>query len=135
MSTSDPRHYDVILSPVITEKATMASEHNKVVFKVRRDATKPQIKEAVEKLFDVKVKNVIALIKYQDGELAYILAPQRLAAGDQVIASERADVKPGNAMPIGNIPVGTIVHNIEIKIGKGGQIAVSYTHLRAHETG
>ena len=61
MSTSDPRHYDVILSPVITEKATMASEHNKVVFKVRKTATKPQIKEAVEKLFDVKVKSVNTL--------------------------------------------------------------------------
>jgi len=58
MTTSDPRHYDVILGPVITEKATMASEHNKVVFKVRKTATKPQIKEAVEKLFDVKVKAV-----------------------------------------------------------------------------
>jgi large subunit ribosomal protein L23 len=58
MSTTDPRHYDVILSPVITEKATMASERNQVVFKVARDATKPQIKEAVEKLFDVKVKSV-----------------------------------------------------------------------------
>jgi len=54
----DPRHYDVILSPVITEKATALSEHNKVVFKVRKDATKPQIKEAVEKLFDVKVMSV-----------------------------------------------------------------------------
>jgi large subunit ribosomal protein L23 len=63
MTTSDPRHYDVIISPVITEKATMASEHNKVVFKVRRDATKPQIKDAVEKLFDVKVKNVNTLIR------------------------------------------------------------------------
>jgi large subunit ribosomal protein L23 len=63
MSTSDPRHYDVIVSPVITEKATMASEHNKVVFKVRRDATKPQIKDAVEKLFDVKVKAVNTLIR------------------------------------------------------------------------
>ena len=63
MSTSDPRHYDVIVSPVITEKATMASEHNKVVFKVRRNATKPQIKEAVEKLFDVKVKNVNTLVR------------------------------------------------------------------------
>ena len=63
MSTSDPRHYDVILSPVITEKATMASEHNKVVFKVRKNATKPQIKEAVEKLFNVKVKNVNTLIR------------------------------------------------------------------------
>ena len=63
MSTSDPRHYDVILSPVITEKATMASEHNKVTFKVRRNATKPQIKEAVEKLFDVKVKRVNTLTR------------------------------------------------------------------------
>ena len=63
MSTSDPRHYDVILSPVITEKATMASEHNKVVFKVARNATKPQIKEAVEKLFDVKVKSVNTLVR------------------------------------------------------------------------
>ena len=63
MSTSDPRHYDVILSPVITEKATTASEHNQVVFKVARDATKPQIKEAVEKLFDVKVKSVNTLVR------------------------------------------------------------------------
>ena len=63
MSTSDPRHYDVILSPVITEKATMASEHNKVMFKVAKHATKPQIKEAVEKLFDVKVKSVNTLIR------------------------------------------------------------------------
>ena len=58
MSTSDPRHYDVIISPVITEKATLASEVNQVVFKVAKHATKPQIKEAVEKLFDVKVKSV-----------------------------------------------------------------------------
>ena len=63
MSTSDPRHYDVILSPVITEKATTASEHNKVVFKVARTATKPQIKAAVEKLFDVKVKSVNTLVR------------------------------------------------------------------------
>jgi large subunit ribosomal protein L23 len=63
MSTTDPRHYDVIIAPVITEKATTASEHNKVVFKVNRDATKPQIKEAVEKLFDVKVKRVNTLIR------------------------------------------------------------------------
>jgi large subunit ribosomal protein L23 len=63
MSTSDPRHYDVIVAPVITEKATFASEHNKVMFKVRRTATKPQIKEAVEKLFDVKVKSVNTLIR------------------------------------------------------------------------
>jgi large subunit ribosomal protein L23 len=58
MSTPDPRHYEVILSPVITEKATIASEHSQVMFRVARNATKPQIKEAVEKLFDVKVKAV-----------------------------------------------------------------------------
>jgi large subunit ribosomal protein L23 len=61
--TIDARHYDVIVAPVITEKATNASEHNKVVFKVRRDATKPQIKEAVEKLFDVKVETVNTLVR------------------------------------------------------------------------
>jgi large subunit ribosomal protein L23 len=61
MTTSDPRHYDVILSPVITEKATNASEHSKVIFKVAMHATKPQIKEAVERLFDVKVKSVNTL--------------------------------------------------------------------------
>ena len=63
MSTNDPRHYDVVIAPVITEKATMASEHNKVVFKVTAKATKPQIKEAVEKLFDVKVKSVNTLVR------------------------------------------------------------------------
>jgi large subunit ribosomal protein L23 len=63
MSTTDPRHYDVLIAPVITEKATTASEYNKVVFKVARHATKPQIKEAVEKLFDVKVKKVNTLIR------------------------------------------------------------------------
>jgi large subunit ribosomal protein L23 len=63
MSTTDTRHYDVIVAPVITEKATMASENNKVVFKVSSTATKPQIKEAVEKLFDVKVKSVNTLIR------------------------------------------------------------------------
>jgi large subunit ribosomal protein L23 len=63
MSTSDPRHYDVIIAPVITEKATTAAEHSQVVFKVRSNATKPEIKEAVEKLFDVKVKRVNTLIR------------------------------------------------------------------------
>ena len=63
MSTKDPRHYDVIMSPVITEKPTNASEYNKIVFKVRPDATKPQIKDAVEKLFDVKVKSVNTLVR------------------------------------------------------------------------
>src|SRR6201994_460108 len=67
----------------------------------------------------------IALIKYEDGELAYILAPQRLAQGDSIVAGEHVDVKPGNAMPLGNMPIGTIVHNVELKIGKGGQLARS----------
>ena len=62
MKNIDPRHYDIIVSPVVTEKATMASEHNKVVFKVASKATKPQIKEAVEKLFDVKVKSVNTIV-------------------------------------------------------------------------
>ena len=80
----------------------------------------------VERLeYDPNRTGFIALIKYEDGELAYILAPQRLAVGDTVVAGEYVDVKPGNAMPLANIPVGTIVHNIELKIGKGGQIARS----------
>ena len=61
--SKDPRHYDVIVAPVITEKATIASEQNKVVFRVRRDATKPQIKDAVERLFDVKVESVNTLLR------------------------------------------------------------------------
>src|ERR1700733_6651716 len=80
----------------------------------------------VERLeYDPNRTAFIALLKYEDGELAYILAPQRLAVGDTVVSGEYVDVKPGNAMPLGNIPVGTIVHNIELKIGKGGQIARS----------
>ena len=63
MSTNDPRHYDIIVKPIITEKATVASEHNQVIFRVARNATKPQIKEAVEKLFDVKVKHVNTLVR------------------------------------------------------------------------
>jgi large subunit ribosomal protein L2 len=67
----------------------------------------------------------IALVRYEDGEAAYILAPQRLAQGDTVTSGERVDVKPGNAMPLANMPMGTIVHNIEFKIGKGAQLARS----------
>jgi large subunit ribosomal protein L2 len=78
----------------------------------------------VERLeYDPNRTAFIALIKYEDGELSYILAPQRLAPGDIVIADEKADVKPGNAMKLANIPIGTIVHNVEMKQGKGGQIA------------
>src|SRR5262245_50343555 len=80
----------------------------------------------VERLeYDPNRTAFIALVKYADGELSYILAVQRMAVGDVIVAGEHVDVKPGNAMPAGNIPVGTIVHNIELKIGKGGQIARS----------
>lgn len=67
----------------------------------------------------------IALVNYADGEKAYILAPQRLKAGDKIISAAKADIKPGNAMPLKNMPVGTIVHNVELKAGKGGQLVRS----------
>ncbi len=80
----------------------------------------------VERLeYDPNRTAFIALINYADGEQAYILAPQRLAIGDMVIAGDKADIKPGNAMPLKSIPVGTILHNVEMKAGKGGQIARS----------
>jgi large subunit ribosomal protein L2 len=80
----------------------------------------------VERLeYDPNRTAFIALIRYADNELAYILAPQRLSVGDEVIAGNQVDVKPGNAMAIANIPVGAIVHNVEMKIGKGGAIARS----------
>ena len=80
----------------------------------------------------------IALLKYADGEIAYILAPQRLAVGDSVIAGEKTDVRPGNAMLLKNIPVGTIVHNVELKPGRGGQMARSagsYIQLVGRDSG
>src|SRR6201985_2249584 len=87
---------------------------------------KVDVPATVERLeYDPNRTGFIALIKYQDGEQAYILAPQRLAVGDTIIAGNYVDVKPGNVMPLGNMPVGTIVHNIETKIGKGGQLARS----------
>jgi large subunit ribosomal protein L2 len=80
----------------------------------------------VERLeYDPNRTGFIALIKYADGTLSYILAPQRLAVGDSVISGQSVDVKPGNAMPIGSIPVGTIVHNVETKPGAGGSLARS----------
>ncbi|MCE3249625.1 MAG: ribosomal protein [Geminicoccaceae bacterium] len=84
------------------------------------------IAATVERLeYDPNRSAFIALIRYEDGELAYILAPQRLKAGDPVIADARVDVKPGNAAPLRNIPMGTILHNVELKPGKGGQLARS----------
>jgi large subunit ribosomal protein L2 len=93
----------------------------------------------IERLeYDPNRTAFIALVKYEDGELSYILAPQRLAAGDQVVAAEAADVKPGNAMPLSAMPVGTIVHNVELKPGKGGQVARSagsYAQLVGRDQG
>jgi large subunit ribosomal protein L2 len=88
--------------------------------------------------YDPNRSAFIALIKYADGALSYILAPQRLAIGDTVIASLSADVKPGNAMPLSAMPVGTIVHNVELKPGKGGQVARSagaYAQLVGRDQG
>ena len=79
--------------------------------------------EVVRLEYDPNRSGFIALVKYEDGELAYILAPQRLKAGDKVVSGKQVDVKPGNAMPMSSIPVGTIIHNVEMKPGKGGQLA------------
>jgi large subunit ribosomal protein L2 len=89
----------------------------------RRKYDVPATVEHLE--YDPNRTAFIALIKYTDGEQAYILAPQRVKAGDQVVSGDRVDVKPGNAMPLRNIPVGTIVHNVELKQGRGGQMARS----------
>jgi large subunit ribosomal protein L2 len=102
----------------------------------RRKFDVPAVIERLE--YDPNRTAFIALVRYEDGEQAYILAPQRLKVGDSVIAGERVDVKPGNAMPLKNIPVGTIVHNVELKAGKGGQLARSagtYVQLVGRDQG
>jgi len=97
------------------------------------------VEATVERLeYDPNRTAFIALIRYSDGELAYILAPQRLQPGDKVVSGDRVDVKPGNAMPLNSIPVGTIVHNVELKPLKGGQIARSagtYVQLVGRDQG
>src|SRR6476661_4551164 len=96
--------------------------YRKVDFKRR----KFDVVGTVERLeYDPNRSAFIALIRYADGELAYILAPQRVSVGDEIVSGTQVDVKPGNAMPLSNIPVGTIVHNVEMKIGKGGAMARS----------
>ena len=88
--------------------------------------SKFDIEATVERIeYDPNRSAFIALIKYDDGELSYILAPQKLLIGNKVISSNKADIKPGNAMPLNAVPVGTIIHNVELKPGKGGQIARS----------
>lgn len=84
------------------------------------------IEGTVERIeYDPNRTAFIALVKYTDGDMAYILAPQRLAAGDKVISSDRADIKPGNTLPLKNIPIGTLVHNVELVAGRGGKLARS----------
>ncbi len=96
--------------------------YRKIDFKRR----KFDIEAKVERLeYDPNRTAFIALLKYLDGEQAYIIAPQRLKAGDKIIAGAKVDIKPGNAMPLKNMPVGTIIHNVELKPGKGGQLARS----------
>jgi len=99
-----------------------AKRYRLVDFKRR----KFDVQAVVERLeYDPNRTAWLALIKYKDGEQSYILAPQRLQKGDKVVAGEKVDVKPGNAMRLKNIPVGSIVHNVEMRPGKGGQIARS----------
>jgi len=97
------------------------------------------IPATVERLeYDPNRSAFIALIRYQDGELSYILAPQRLAAGDVVVSGAKVDVRPGNAMPLAAMPIGSIVHNVEMKPGKGGQLARSagcYVQLVGRDQG
>jgi large subunit ribosomal protein L2 len=102
----------------------------------RRKFDVPATVERLE--YDPNRSAFIALLNYEDGEQAYILAPQRLAVGDTVVSGQRADIKPGNAMPLASIPVGTIVHNVEMKAGKGGQIARAagtYVQLVGRDSG
>ncbi len=102
----------------------------------RRKFDVPATVERLE--YDPNRSAFIALITYQDGEKAYILAPQRLKAGDTVVASEKVDVKPGNAAPLRSLPIGTIIHNVELKPSKGGQLARSagaYAQLVGRDAG
>ena len=87
---------------------------------------KDDIDATVERVeYDPNRSAFIALLKYSDGEFSYIIAPQKLKVGDNVVSSKKADIKPGNSMPLSAVPVGTIVHNVELKPGKGGQLARS----------
>ncbi|QDH13156.1 50S ribosomal protein L2 [Formicincola oecophyllae] len=102
----------------------------------RRKFDVPGTVERIE--YDPNRTAFIALVRYEDGELAYIIAPQRVKAGDNIMAGHQVDVRPGNAMPLGSMPVGTIVHNIELKQGAGGKLARSagsYAQLVGKDAG
>jgi large subunit ribosomal protein L2 len=100
-----------------------AKKRYRIIDFKRRKWDMPAVVDRIE--YDPNRTAFIALITYKDGEQAYIIAPQRLQAGDTVVAGETVDIKPGNALPLKNIPVGTIIHNIEMKPLKGAQIARS----------
>ena len=113
--------------------------HKKAYRMVDFKRDKVDVAAVVERLeYDPNRTAFIALLKYKDGEQRYILAPQRLAPGDIVVSGTKADVKPGNAMPLRSMPVGTIIHNIEMKPGKGAQLARSagaYAQLVGRDQG
>jgi large subunit ribosomal protein L2 len=101
--------------------------------------TKFDVEGTIARLeYDPNRTAFIALVEYTDGEKAYIIAPQRLQAGDKIIAAEKADIKPGNAMQLKSMPVGTIIHNVEMKVGKGAQLcrsAGTYAQLVGRDQG
>lgn len=111
----------------------------KLYRKVDFKRNKFDVPATVERLeYDPNRTAFIALITYEDGEQSYIIAPQRLGVGDKVISSAKADIKPGNTLPLKNIPVGTIIHNIELKPKKGAQMirsAGSYAQLVGRDGG
>ena len=113
--------------------------HKRKYRKIDFKRTKQGIPATVERLeYDPNRTAFIALITYEDGEQSYIIAPQRLGVGDKVEAGPQADIKPGNALQLSNIPVGTLIHNVELKPGKGAQLARSagtYVQLVGRDRG
>ena len=113
--------------------------HKRLYRKIDFRRNKNDISATVERVeYDPNRSAFIALLKYEDGEHRYILAPQRLSVGDTVISGDRADIKPGNAMPLSSIPIGTIIHNVELKASGGGKLARAggtYVQLVGREQG
>ncbi len=109
--------------------------YRKIDFKRNKD---DQNAKVLRLEYDPNRSSFIALIQYEDSTKSYIIAPQRLSVGDNVISGDKVDIKPGNCMPLKNIPTGTIIHNIEMKPGKGGQItrsAGTYAQLVGKDRG
>jgi len=113
--------------------------HKRLYRMVDFKRTKSDMEATIERIeYDPNRSAFIALLRYEDGTQNYILAPQRVSVGDKVVSGNQVDVKPGNAMPLANTPIGTIVHNVEMKRGKGGQIARAagtYVQLVGRDSG